>query len=125
MRPHVHLGRGLKIGMTKLEHDFRVADGKSIFVGDAATQYERIVVEAEIPGIEKHYFPDARARFLELPGGKADLQLFRGAAHDFAKIVKGRQRGEAIRLQNQLGFEIMDRVERMSITIRVRTNARD
>src|SRR5262249_42860025 len=58
--PHVHFGGGLEVRMAELEYDFRIADRKAVFIGDASAKDERTVVEREVLGIEKHHLPDSR-----------------------------------------------------------------
>ncbi len=103
--------------MAELEDDFRVAGGEPVHVGNAAAQDEGVVVEAEILGVAEHDLPYLGAQFGARVLDEPDAELLGGALHDAAEIAEGADRGEALRLQDQLGFQILHPVERRAVGV--------
>ena len=117
LRSHVDRGRGLLVRVAVLEDDLRVAGRKAVDVGDAAAQDERVVVEAEVRRVEEedlaHLGPLAGLGV----GDEADAGARRGALHQRAELPEAVDRGEAVRLQDQLGLEVGDLVERRAVGV--------
>ena len=63
--------------MSKLEDDFGIADGESVFVGVTPAEDEGVVVEAEALSVEEDNLTDPDARLLQLPGVEPDSLPFR------------------------------------------------
>src|SRR3954468_18588677 len=99
------------IGMTKLEHDLRIAHGKAVHVGDTPTQNERVGVERKVGGIEEHNFSDFRSKVGFFVLDEADADLLRRSPNDLAEIAEALHRREAVRLQDELRFQILNPVE--------------
>ena len=55
LRPHVQLRRLLHFRMPELEDDLRIANWKTVFISDAPSQDEGIVVETEVLGVEEYH----------------------------------------------------------------------
>ena len=113
----VHLGRFLHVGMAEFEDNLGVADGEAVFVGHAATQDERIVLQLEVGGIEKQDFANLRSRVFEGLAGKADVGSLGGAFHDFAEVVEIGFSGEAVTFEDELAFEVFDLVKRVAVGV--------
>ena len=61
VRPHVHLGRRLRVGVAELEDDLGSPDREAVLVGNAAAQDEGVVVEPEVLGVDEQHLADLRA----------------------------------------------------------------
>src|SRR5262249_9973070 len=90
---------------------------ETINVGDAPPQDEAAVVEAETRSVAENDLPHTGA-----PGGfrifdEVDFDRFCRAPDKFPEIAKTLNRCEAIGLQEQLRLEVVDPIERMTISI--------
>jgi hypothetical protein len=103
--------------MAELEDEFRGADGKAVFIVETPAQDERVVIESKVCGIQEQDFPDLGERILETLSGKVDVRIFRGAPHQLGKPPEAVDRRETIALEDDLGFEIVNLVERMAVAV--------
>ncbi len=58
LRPHVHGRSLLLVRVTELEDDLGIANGKAVDIGDAPSQNECVVVEAEVGSVAKNDLAD-------------------------------------------------------------------
>src|SRR5688572_26471882 len=124
VRAHIGLGGLLQIGAAMLEDDFRVADRKTILIGNAATQDEGVVVETKIRGVQEQHFANLQ-RLLVPPLGVDDHAGFGGGlAQHIHKIEKALARGQAVGLQEKFAAEILELVDRQTVRINARLKLR-
>src|SRR6202008_2115717 len=116
-RPDVHLRRGLQIGVTVLEDDFRIPDQETVFVQEPPAQDERVLIKQEIRGIQEQDFAQSRLDVLEAHGVEADVGLQGGLSDKVAEVAEGLGRNEAIASQNELHLEILQLVNRLTVAI--------
>jgi hypothetical protein len=115
-RPHVELRGRLHVRMAELEHHLRVAYGEAVLIGDAPSQDERIVVEPEIRGVQEEHFPDLGLQHHALRR-EPDTKLLGRPTHELAILLENLGGGEAVGLEDQLALEVLNVVERMSVTV--------
>ena len=113
----VHLGRLLQIGVAKLEDDIGIADRKPVDVVGPLAKDEGVVVEPKVGRIEEENFPDARLRILEGLAGEIDLGLSRGSLHQPGELVEALDRCETVALEDELGFDVLNAVERVAVAV--------
>ena len=94
--------------MAKLEDDFRVAHRKAIDVVDAPAQNEGVVVKPKVLGIHEQDFPNLGSQTFKILRRVPDARRLGRATHDLAKIAKILDRSEALSLENDFAFEIMN-----------------
>ena len=75
------------------------------------------MVKREVRGIEKDDLADFRGLAKTFRLGEADPDLFGGRADDAAEVAQALRRFEALRLQNQLGLEILDAIEWRAVAV--------
>ena len=114
---NVHVGRLLQIGVAKLEDDLGIADRKPVDVVGPLAKDEGVVVEAKVGRIEEENFPDARLPVLEGLAGEIDVGLLRGSLHQPGELVEAVDRCEAVALEDELGFDVLNVVERVAVAV--------
>jgi hypothetical protein len=113
----VHVGRHLQIGVPKLEDDLGIADRKPVDVVGPLAEDEGVVVEAKVGRIEEENFPDTRLLVLEGLAGEVDVGLLRGPLHQPGELVEAVDRREAVALEDELGFDVLNVVERVAVAV--------
>jgi len=111
--------------MAEFKNHLRITHRKTIFIGDAPPQDERIVVEAEVLRIEKDDLPYSWFRLLRMLRRKLDVVVRGGLTHELCILMKTRDRGKFDRIQDQLAFEVVDLVQRMAIAVASRFEIRE
>jgi hypothetical protein len=103
--------------MPKFENNFWITNGKTVLIYDAAPEDERVVVKTKVLGVQEDYlsylWPDPK----KMLGGEIDIVRLRRVPHQFTELTKAGDRGEAIGLQHQFAFQVMDLVKRMAVTV--------
>src|SRR5262245_46841208 len=102
--------------MAKLENDFWFTRREPVFVGNASSQDERVVVEPKIGGIPKHHFPDLGFKHHTIVL-EPDTKLFRRSGHQLPIVKKYLCGGEGVGFQNKLALEIVNLVEWATVTV--------
>jgi hypothetical protein len=93
-------------------------------VRDASTQDERVVVEAEVRGIQEQHLADLQRLGGEAVDGKIDARLFGRAPHHLGEIKEALARREVVRPQDDLAFEVLALVERQAVSVSARLDIR-
>src|SRR4029453_12356011 len=101
----------------KFEDNFRVADRKAIHVVDAPAQNEGVVVKPKVLGIHEQDFPNLGPQTFRIFRRVTDARRLGRATHDLAKIAEILDRSEALSLENDFAFEIMNVVEGMPVAV--------
>src|SRR5262249_3205718 len=115
--PHVHPGGLVHVRMPELEDDFRIADGESVLVGDAQAQDEGVVVELEVPRIEEENLADTDVPLSELLRFESHPVLLRSPGDLVPEFQKALRRDDSVRLEDDLAFQELNRVERMTVAV--------
>src|SRR5215470_11135042 len=118
VRPYVDRHGFLFLGMPKLEDDLGVAHREAVHVADAPSQDESMVIKPIIRRVGENDFPDLRPAASLRVLGEPDSQAFGGALHKLAKVTKALNRGKTVRLQYELGFQVLNLIERITVGIR-------
>jgi hypothetical protein len=103
--------------MAELEDEFRDADGKPVLIVETPAQDERVVIESKVCGVQEQDFPDLGERILETLAGEVNVHLFRGALHQLGKVSEAVDGREAVALEDDLRFDIVNLVERMAVAV--------
>jgi hypothetical protein len=103
--------------MAELEDEFRDADGKAVLIAETPAQDERVIIESKVCGVQEQDFPDLGEGILETLSGEVNVHLFRGAPHQLGKLSEAVDGREAVALEDYLGFEILNFVERMTVAV--------
>ena len=117
LRADVHVGTLLQIGMAKLEDDLRIAHREPVDVLGPPAQDEGVVVEPEVGRIEEENFSDARLRLLEGLAREIDAGLLGGPLHQPGEVVEAVDRREAVTLEDDLGFDVLNVVQRVPVAV--------
>src|SRR6516162_1804737 len=115
--PHIQRRRLLFVRMTELKHDFRIAHREAVDIGDAPPQDKGVVVKTKIRSVAESDFSDIRPQPGLRVGDKANTRLLGRALHELAEITEALYRREAIGLQDELGFEVLDYVVGMAVGV--------
>src|SRR6516162_6340525 len=111
IRPYVCSRSLLHVGVTKLQGDFRIAYGEAVNISDASPKDEGVAIEPHVGSVPEGDFPDTRPRIDAGVGDVPHIESLRCSAHELGEMTEAVDRGEAIGLQDQLGFEIMDLIQ--------------
>jgi hypothetical protein len=103
--------------MAELEDEFRDADSKTVLVVETSAQDERVVIEPKVCGVQEQDFPDLGERILEALSREVNAHLFRGAPHQLGKLPEAVDGREAVTLEDDLGLDIVNFVERMAVAV--------
>ena len=103
--------------MTKLEDNLRITYGKAVYKRGAAAQDECTVVQAEIGGIAENNLANLGPEAGLWRRDKSDFERFCRALYQLAEVAQALRRDEAVRLQDELGLEVLDAVLRMAIAV--------
>ena len=106
-----------------LEQDFGIADGKAIYIkaiyiGDTPAENKRIVVRAELGCVAENDLPDLWSQLSLTVRDKTNSDLLRRTLHDLAEVAEGLNRRETIRLEDELGFQILHPIQGRTVGIR-------
>src|SRR5580704_9498477 len=115
---YIDLRGGHLVGVPELEDDLRIAYGKAVDVSDAPPKDESIVIKTKIRSVHKDDFTNVGAAADLGIRDETDFKLPRAVLHQFAEVTKAFYRGEALRLQDDLGLHVLHGVQRMTICIR-------
>src|SRR6476620_4015692 len=108
--------------MAEFEDNFRIANREAVNVRDASPQNEGVVVEAEIGRVAKDDFADLWPLLGFGILNEAHTRLLCRLLHEFAKVSEALHGGKTIRFQDELCFQILNTIERSSISV---SRARD
>ena len=114
---HVHLCRLLQVRVTEFKDDLWIAHGEAVFINNAPSQDEGIIVQAEVRRVQKYDFPDVRSPADAGVRAVPNPETFSRAIHELSEVTEAFYGGEAVWFQNDLEFEIMNFVERMAIRV--------
>ena len=103
--------------MAKLEDDLGIADRKPVDVVGPLAKDEGVVVEPKVGRIEEENLPDARLRVPEGLAGEIDVGLLRGSLHQPGELVEAVDRREAVALEDELGFDVLNVVQRVAVAV--------
>src|SRR5215469_11718949 len=92
--------------MTKLENNFRLADGEAILVRDAAAQDEGVVVEAKIVSIDENHLSNLDGLHIKARNLELHSVLFGGRLEHLAKVEEALTRMELVRSQDELAADV-------------------
>ncbi len=97
-----------KFRVTELKDHFRIAHGEAINVGYAPPQNEGVVCIGGVRRVEENDFSDIGPQANLWVGDKPDSEFFRRALHELAEVAETVDRGEAVGLQDDFGFEVLN-----------------
>src|SRR5260370_1362836 len=117
MGPYIDGRSRLFVGMAKLEDDLGIAHREAVHIADAPPQDESVVIKTIIRRVGENDFPDLRPAAGLRVVHEPDFQTFRGALHQLAEVTKALNRSEAVRLQDQLGFQVLKLIERVTVGV--------
>ena len=104
--------------MAELEDDFGIAHGKAIDVGDSPPQDKGVVVETEVGSVAESDFANFAGGGSALGSAMKPTPVLLGYfLHQLAEIAKGVHGSETVGLQDQLGFQVGDIVERRAVSV--------
>src|SRR5271165_6714505 len=115
--PHIERRRLLLVGMPELEDNLRVANREAIDVDYPPSQDEGIVVKAKVRSVAKGDFADFRTALRIRIRQESDPVLLGNLLRYLAEIAERFHRGERLRLEDQLGFQVVDSVERGTVGV--------
>src|SRR4029453_11430940 len=107
-------------GMAQSDGALGVGRRPAVAVRRAPAENERRLVESESGRVVEEYLaqPILLRNVLARDG---HVEIVRDAAHHLAELMEAVRRGEALRLQDELVFAVLDGIERVA----VRVGARD
>jgi hypothetical protein len=76
-----------------------------------------VVVELKILCVQKQYFSHSWPKTLEWRRVVFDTYLFCGLTHQFAEVMKTLYPSKAFALQDNLAFQIVNLIQRVSIPV--------
>jgi hypothetical protein len=116
LRADIEVRGGVEIRVPELEHDLRITCREAVFVGNPPPQDESVVVEPEVRRVQEHHLAELRLQHNPLCQ-HPDAEL-RGRPRDEVAVFEKHLRGrEAIRLEDQLAFEILDFIEGTAVAV--------
>src|SRR5579864_8426903 len=115
--PHVHGHRFLLIWVTELEDDFRITHRKAIHVGNAPAQDERFVVQPKVGSVAENDLPDLWSQSSLTVFYETNTEILRRTLHDLPEVAEAFDGREAIGFKNELGFQVLDTIEWISVSV--------
>src|SRR6266536_2584149 len=116
VRPHVQVRSLLHVRVAELENDFRFARREAIFVRNAPSQDERMVVEPEVGGVQEEHFPDLGLKDHTLVD-EPNTELLRRARNQVAILEEDFCGRKTVGLQDELALEIVNLIEWTAVAV--------